>query len=59
MFIFEKVGHSKFVEMHGDTLDFFDSLPNPIGIFFIKCDLFIELLLTVSTLIPLQLENRL
>jgi hypothetical protein len=22
MFIFEKVGHSKFVEMHGDTSDF-------------------------------------
>jgi hypothetical protein len=39
---------------------FFDPLPNPIGIFFINCDLFIELLLTdLSTLIPLQLENRL
>jgi hypothetical protein len=23
MFIFEKVGHSKFVEMHGDTSDFY------------------------------------
>jgi hypothetical protein len=23
MFIFEKVGHSKFVEMYGDTSDFF------------------------------------
>ena len=56
MFIFKKVGHSKFVERHGDTSDFFfDPLPNPISIFFINCDLFIEL----STLIPLQLENRL
>ena len=25
MFIFEKVGHSRFVEMHGDTSDFFRS----------------------------------
>jgi hypothetical protein len=25
MFIFEKVGHSKFVEMYGDTSDFFGS----------------------------------
>jgi len=25
MFIFEKVGHSKFVEMHGDTSDFYRS----------------------------------
>jgi hypothetical protein len=25
MFIFEKVGHSKFVEMHGNTSDFFQS----------------------------------
>ena len=25
MFIFEKVGHSKFVEMHGDTSDYFRS----------------------------------
>jgi hypothetical protein len=56
MFIFEKVGHSKFVERHGDTSDFF-SIRFQIGsvFFFINCDLFIEL----STLIPLQLENRL
>jgi hypothetical protein len=25
MFIFEKVGHSKFIEMHGDTSDLFQS----------------------------------
>ena len=60
MFIFEKVGHSKFVEMHGDTSDFFQSTSKSDRYFFINCDLFIELLLTdLSTLISLQLENRL
>ena len=47
MFIFEKVGHSKFVEMHGDTSDFFRSASKSDRyFFFINCDLFIELLLT-------------
>ena len=36
MFIFEKVGHSKFVEMHGDTSDFFQFASNPIGMFYLK-----------------------
>ena len=56
MFIFEKIGHSKFVEMYGDTSDFFSIRFQIRSVFFfINCDLFIEL----STLIPLQLENRL
>ena len=47
MFIFEKVGHSKFVEMHGDTSDYFRSASKSDRyFFFINCDLFIELLLT-------------
>ena len=49
MFIFEKVGHSKFVEMHGDTSDFFKLR----SIYRTVADRL------VSTLIPLQLENRL
>ena len=60
MLIFEKVGHSKFVEMHGDTLDFFDPLPNPIGIFYQLQSIYRTVAdRPVSTLIPLQLENRL
>jgi hypothetical protein len=54
---FEKVDHSKFVEMHGDTSDFFRSTSKSDRYFFINCDLFIELLLTDLCL--LQLENRL
>ena len=56
MLIFEKVGHSKFVERHGDTSDFFSIRFQIRSVFFyINCGLFIEL----STLIPLQLESRL
>ena len=35
MFIFEKVGHSKFVEMHGDTSDFFQSASKSNRYFFL------------------------
>jgi len=35
MFIFEKVGHSKFVEMHGDTSDFFSIRFQIRSVFFI------------------------
>jgi hypothetical protein len=33
--IFEKVGHSKFVEMHGDTSDFFRSASKSNRYFFL------------------------
>jgi hypothetical protein len=40
MFIFKKVGHSKFVEMHGDTSDYFRSASNSDRyFFFINCEL--------------------
>ena len=35
MFIFEKVGHSKFVEMHGDTSDYFRSASKSDRYFFL------------------------
>ena len=35
MFIFEKVGHSKLVEMHGDTSDFFRSASKSDQYFFL------------------------
>ena len=65
MLIFEKVGHSKFVEMHGDTSDFFRSASKSDRYFFFyKFYKLRSIYRTVadrpvSTLIPLQLENRL
>jgi hypothetical protein len=35
MFIFEKVGHSKFVEMHGDISDYFRSASKSNGPFWL------------------------
>ena len=62
MFIFEKGGHSKFVEMHGDTSDFFRSASKSDQYFFYLKLRSIDRTVAdrpVSTLIPLQLENRL
>ena len=62
MFIFEKVGHSKFVEMHGDTSDFFRSTSKSDRYFFFYKLWSIYRTVAdrpVSTLIPLQLEHRL
>ena len=55
MFIFEKVGQSKFVEMHGETSDFFRSASKSNRYFLFK----IVIYLLTDPLIPLQLEYRL
>ena len=53
MFIFAKVGHSKFVEMHGDTSDICRSASKSDRYFLFKIAIYLYADRPVSTLIPL------
>jgi hypothetical protein len=63
MFIYAKVGHSIFVEMHGDTSEFYRSASKSDWYFLFKIAIYLYNYLhadrPVWTLIPLQLKNRL
>jgi hypothetical protein len=57
MFIFTKVGHSKFVEMHRDTSDSYQSASKSDLYFFIKyCDLFIEVFICRQTCVNVNIS---